>query len=89
MGNNSNSSSSSNIAEKFKATCHPGLADSFFDTSQQMLVSPVKAQEGMEHWQQDVDPLMRSHHLFMPFKYLNFDSDMNGGCCTIEDRNQG
>jgi hypothetical protein len=67
MGN----SNSAQPAEHFQNTCHPGLTDCLYDPSQQTLVMSVRAQESMEPWKKDVDPLMRARHLFLPHKYSN------------------
>ena len=43
MGNSQNEN---NVSKNFKNTCHPGLSDCHYDTSQQLLVMDLKAQEG-------------------------------------------
>ena len=68
MGNSQNEN---NVSKNFKNTCHPGLSDCHYDTSQQLLVMDLKAQEGTEIWKKDIDPLMGSKHLFLPCKYSN------------------
>ena len=68
MGNSNQEKSS---PENFRNTCHPGLNDCTYDKSSQMFVMTIKAQEGMELWKKDVDPLMRSKHLFLPHHYGN------------------
>ena len=85
MGNSQNDK---NVAEQFKNTCHPGLSDCTYDSSHQILVMPIKAQEGTEIWKKDVDPLMAKKHLFLPSKYNYQENIIDNGCCTQEDPNK-